>query len=426
MRVPPRFRLVLSMLLASLLCLAISPIVAADCPGTPLANANFEDGFSDRGSGEVRVANGWHPWFQDGPNQDQGLNHRPEWNAENAQWHGTRRIKEGTWAQKWGKVYSTHRAGIYQQVSVPAGSQVTLTAWAQAWSSTEDDAAVSKNGGYALMVGIDPTGGTDWGSGNVVWSEPNRTLDQWVQLSVSARAQGGTITVYLRGEAEWPVKHNDSYWDDVCLTYVAPTAVPTNTPRPTNTPEPTPPPTEEPTPEATAEPTATPTEVPATLLISAYEDVDGNRKRDANEPLIAGVVVEIANEDGEPILTYTTDGASEPHAFEVPPGLYQVSAQDTPGFESTSPDAWAVRVASGEELQVAFGKRVMPTATPTETAEPTPEPAPTEEAAAPTATLAPAEPAKTGGFSLASISGILVAVLALLLPVSLRYFRSRV
>jgi len=432
MRVRPRFSLV-PLLLAAAICLALTPVVLAECPGTPLLNASFEDGFSDRGSGEVQVANGWTPWFQDGPNQDQGLNHRPEWKAENAQWHGTRRIKEGAWAQKWGKVYSTHRAGVYQQVNVPAGSQVTLTAWAQAWSSTEDDAGVSKGGGYALMVGIDPTGGTDWGSGNIVWSEANRTLDQWVQLSVSARAQGGTVTVYLRGEAEWPVKHNDSYWDDACLTYTAPTAVPTNTPRPTNTPEPTVEPTEEPTPEVTVEPTAettaeneaTPTEAPATLLISAYEDLDGDRKRGQNEPMIAGVVVEIASEDGEPMLTYTTDGVSEPHLFDVPPGLYQISTQDTPGFESTSPDAWAVRVVSGEELQVTFGKRALPTATPTEAIEPTAEPAPTEELA-PTATPVSTAPAKTDGFSLASISGILLAVLALLLPVGLRYFRSRV
>ncbi|MGC9360233.1 MAG: hypothetical protein ACP5G7_07660, partial [Anaerolineae bacterium] len=191
-----RNRPIAATVLAILIALLLTGVVSADCPGTPLVNPNFEDGFSARDVGEMEVANGWYPWFQDGPHQDQGLNHRPEWDAENAQWHGTQRIKEGTWAQKWGKVYATHRAGIYQQVSVPAGSQVTLTAWAQAWSSTEDDPLVSKDGAYALMVGIDPTGGTDWRSNNIVWSEPNRTLDQWVQLSVSARAQGGTVTVY--------------------------------------------------------------------------------------------------------------------------------------------------------------------------------------------------------------------------------------
>jgi hypothetical protein len=412
--------------LTTLLAALLTSVVSADCPGTPLVNANFEDGFSAREVGEVEVANGWYPWFQDGPHQDQGLNHRPEWKAENAQWHGTQRIKEGIWAQKWGKVYSTHRAGIYQQVSVPAGSQVTLTGWAQAWSSTEDDPLVSKGGGYAVMVGIDPTGGTDWRSNSIVWSEPNRTLDEWVQLSVSARAQGGTVTVYLRGEAEWPVKHNDAYFDDICLTYVAPTAVPTNTPRPTDTPTPTSEPTATATPEATATATAAPTEAPATLLISAYEDANGNRRRDEGEPLLAGVSVEIANEDGESLLSYTTDGASEPYAFEVHPGLYQVSTADTPGFGSTSPAALTVQVGSGETVQVGFGKQPVPTATPTETAEPTAAatetPGPTQPTAQPTAS----QPEETSGRSLMSISGILLAVLALLLPVGLRFFRARV
>ncbi len=425
MRVPRNHPIATTML-ALLLALSLTSVVSADCPGTPLANPNFEEGFTAREAGEVEVANGWYPWFQDGPHQDQGLNHRPEWDAENAQWHGTRRIKEGTWAQKWGKVYATHRAGIYQQVNVPAGSQVTLTAWAQAWSSTEDDPAVSKDGAYALMVGIDPTGGTDWRSNNIVWSEPNRTLDQWVQLSVSARAQGGTITAYLRGEAEWPVKHNDAYFDAVCLTYVAPTAVPTNTPRPTNTPEPTSEPTATPTPEATATATAVPTEVPATLLISAYEDANGNRRHDDKEPLLAGVTVEIANEAGEPLLTYTTDGASEPHPFEVPPGLYQVSTTDTPGFVSTSPDAWAVQVDSGESLQIAFGKRPLPTATPTETAQPTPEATASSVPKQPTATAMPLPPERASNRSLMSISGILLALVALLLPIALRFFRARV
>lgn len=419
-------KFLVTMILTFLLGLAAGSVASADCPGTPLVNPGFEGGFSARGAGEIEVANGWHPWFQDGPHQDQGLFHRPEWDAENAQWHGTRRIKEGTWAQKWGKVYSTHRAGIYQQVNVPAGSEVTLTAWAQAWSSVEDDPSYSKNGAYRLMVGIDPTGGTDWRSSNIIWSEPNHTLDQWVQLRLTARAQSGTITVYLRGEAEWPVKHNDAYFDDVCLTYVAPTPVPTNTPRPTSTPEPTAEPTATPTPQPTATPTATPTEMPATLLVSAYEDTNGNRRRDEGEPLIAGVAIEVANEAGEPLLTYTTDGASEPHTLEVPPGLYQLSTADTPGFESTSPASWAVRLVAGESIQVAFGKRAVPTATPTETAEPTLAATPTSAAPEPTATAAATEPNRPSGPTLQSISGILVALVALLLPISLRFLRTRV
>lgn len=116
------------------------------------------------------VANGWNLWYQDGPGQEQGLNHRPEYDAEDANLHGTRRIREGSYAQKWGKVYATHHAGVYQQVNVPAGSGLRLTAWAQSWSSAQDDPGVSDGGQYAVSVGIDPTGGTDWA--RRTWSGP--------------------------------------------------------------------------------------------------------------------------------------------------------------------------------------------------------------------------------------------------------------
>jgi len=234
--------------------LLVSQAVQADCPDNLLTNGGFEEGFSARGAGEVQVANGWHPWYQDGPDQQLGYNHRPEYNPENAAVHGTRRIREGSFAQKWGKVYATHHAGIYQQVNVRAGSTLKLTAWGQSWSSDKDDPSVSDGGKYLLSVGIDPTGGTDWASPNVVWSAPSATMDQWVQLSVEARAQGGTVTVYLRGDAEWPVKHNDAYFDDVCLTYVSTPPPPTNTPRPTSTPNPEQTPSEGDLPAETSEP----------------------------------------------------------------------------------------------------------------------------------------------------------------------------
>ncbi len=241
------------LVVAALLWLVAAPLVHADCPGNLLVNGGFEEGFSSRGAGEVEVANGWHPWHQDGPGQDQGLNHRPEYDPEIGHIHGTRRIREGNQAQKWGKVYASHNAGVYQQVNVAAGSGLRFTAWGQSWSSSEDNPDVSKDGVYALSVGIDPTGGTNWASPNVIWSPASGTMDQWVQLSVEATAQAGTVTVFVRGQAEFPLKHNDAYFDDACLTT---TAAATNTPAPTNTPEPTVAPTA--TPEGYVAPTATP------------------------------------------------------------------------------------------------------------------------------------------------------------------------
>jgi len=43
--------------------------VSAQCPSNAVVNAGFEDGYSERGAGEVVVANGWTPWWQEGPHQ---------------------------------------------------------------------------------------------------------------------------------------------------------------------------------------------------------------------------------------------------------------------------------------------------------------------------------------------------------------------
>ena len=259
---PPGRTFGISLLVALSLWLAAAPLAFAQCPGNLLVNGGFEDGFSARGAGEVEVANGWHPWYQDGPDQEKGLNHRPEYDPEIGHIHGTRRIHEGNHAQKWGKVYASHNAGVYQQVNVPAGSGLRLTAWAQAWSSANDDPAVSEEGVYTLYIGIDPAGGTNWAAPSVVWSAGNGTLDQWAHLAVEATAQGGTVTVFLRGQAQYPLKHNDAYFDEVCLTTStaqAPTAAPTNTSAPTTAPTATPEgyvaPTDTPAPTAVPTPT---------------------------------------------------------------------------------------------------------------------------------------------------------------------------
>ena len=374
-----RLGLVTGLLLLALLTVGLLP-AWADCPGTPLRNAGFEEGFSTRGAGEVEVANGWTPFWQDGPFADEGLNRRPEFKAEDASRFGRRRVREGNWAQKWGNSYATHHAGIYQQVNVPAGSTVTLRAWAQAWSSSEDDPSVSTGGKYTLSVGIDPTGGTDWTSPNIVWSAPNYTLDQWVELTVTA------------------------------------------TPKPTSTPTAT----LSPTPEATATPK------PAAIHVLAFEDRNGNGLRDTGEPLLAGAEITLHNLQRTPLATHKTDGASEPYTFGgLAPGQYLVTEEDPPGYTSTAPKVWGVALAEGTEMTIAFGLRFAPTATPTWT--PSPAPSPTAPAtvapatAAPTATPTPATTAApTFGQRLYQVSGILVALIALVILVGYTWLKNRV
>ena len=428
MRFRPSARAVISTVVRALILLGVFvPVAFAQCPGNIAINPGLDDGFSTRDAGEVNVANGWQPFWQDGPGQDEGYNRRPEFQPEDASRFGRRRIHEGNWAQKIMSTFSTHHAGLWQQINVPVGSTVRFSAWAQAWSSSKDDPSYSVDGAYGTSIGIDPTGGTDWTSPSIVWSGKNWTLDQWVQHGVETQARAGTVTIYLRGDAEWRVKHNDGYWDDICVTFQAP---PTPLPRPTSPPPP--PPTA--TPEAGSEgatPTDTapseappPTEPPpvagGTIRVSAFDDLNGNGVRDQGEPQLAGAVIEVTNMQGNLVAARQTDGSSEPFAIQgLPAGSYVVAERDPPGYVSTSQNEWAVTLLEGGALELQFGDRFNPSPTPLPTRQPTSTPVPA------TPTPEPQSVASKVGDFMYGVSGVLLALIALVLPITLRILRSR-
>jgi LysM repeat protein len=71
-----------------------------------------------------------------------------------------------------------------------------------------------------MRVGIDPTGGTDAFSPNVVWSTPFDTYDTWGLYSVETTAAGSTVTVFTRSTPHYGFEHNDIYVDDASLVEV--------------------------------------------------------------------------------------------------------------------------------------------------------------------------------------------------------------
>ena len=409
-------RLIAAVLLIALLVLTglVSPGFAAqaDCPGNALVNPGFEEGFSDRGAGEVSIGNGWFPWWQDGPGQTDGFNRRPEYKPEDANRYGARRIHSGTFAQKQFTTFSTHHSGVYQQVQVAVASQLTFSCWVQVWSSQHHDPdSVVDPGNYRVWVGIDPTGGTDWNSANIVWSEEHMGYNTWLRPEVRAVAQAGTITVFLKGQPEYRVKFNDSYWDDACLTVVRPT------PRPTNTPEDTPTPTESPTPESSPTPTNTPTPVTGQVCVSVYQDLDSDGERGDGDELVAGAVVSLVDEQHSELGEHTTDGQNEPFCFDgLEAGAYHLNRQNAPGFVSISPDVLSVDVVPGGSVRVEFGAQFVPTpsATPTVTGT-----------AIPTVTPTPKPLLAEIGGAANMVAGIVVAALALIIPLGVRYLRER-
>src|SRR5207247_6314018 len=91
--------------------------------------------------------------------------------------------------------------------------------------SQEDTFGVS-DGFHHKWVGIDPTGGTDAFSPNVIWGKEDRTMDVWVQLAVIAQAKADAVTVFVREMPEYSIKHNDILIDDASLVVIPPVVGP--------------------------------------------------------------------------------------------------------------------------------------------------------------------------------------------------------
>ena len=165
----------------------------------------------------------------------------------------------------------------------------------------------------------------------------------------------------------------------------AATQAPTNTPAPTATPQPSPTSalTATSTPETTTVPTTTvPTPAPTLiasnsgLCLQAFDDLNANSVRDANEALLPGVKFNILAEGGQ-TTTYTTKGQQEPYCLNnLPDGRYTVTAIAPTGETATTDAQWAVSLLSGTNVNIAFGAQqaATPTPEPKPIQSPTPEP----------------------------------------------------
>lgn len=163
--------------------------------------------------------------------------------------------------------------GLYQQVPVVKGnSYYANIVWLVFDSLVNDGAVYQATGGIGRRIGLDPFGGTDSRSANVVWSQDNWRNDCKIcnVEQVTVTAQADMITIFLRIDDTWKLRAaekgfsipptKDQFWiDDLGLKQVGEAVValesPVETPPPpTNTP---PPPTDTPIPEI---PTDTPPE----------------------------------------------------------------------------------------------------------------------------------------------------------------------
>jgi hypothetical protein len=99
--------------------------------------------------------------------------------------------------------------GAQQSVSAQAGSTVTVGVW----TLTSRDGPA----GIGTRSGIDPWGGTDPTSSQIVWSAPVETGGVWQRVEVSARAESDRVTVLLAHDQDAANPWNVSAFDGVEL-----------------------------------------------------------------------------------------------------------------------------------------------------------------------------------------------------------------
>ena len=201
------------------------------------------------GIGEVQVGPGWRGWYLDvAPNYvktpanclDSKVGYpcywmRPEF-RDNIAASFENRVRSGFRSQKYFSFGRMHEAGLYQRVGgIKPGSTVRFSIYIQAWMCHDIDKC-GMNGirsdapsDMHLRVGIDPYGGDNPFSPNVVWAPEKEAFDQWVEFAVETQARADTVTVFTHSRPDWPWARvsNDVYLDDASLVVVQPGPVAT-------------------------------------------------------------------------------------------------------------------------------------------------------------------------------------------------------
>lgn len=196
-----------------------------------LTNPGFEAPYAFIQDDAVRqVAQGWSAWYVPAPaGAPVSQLVQPEYYAasdvENVL--GVPRIRSGADAQHLAAFYATFEGGVFQTVSgITPGQDYAFSAYSYAWSSSLENVELSEQGSAVFVqVGIDPLAGADPSAASVVWSDAGpATLDAYTQHSVTAVAQGDSLTAFIRVLTETPVKNTAVFLDDAQLAAAADSA----------------------------------------------------------------------------------------------------------------------------------------------------------------------------------------------------------
>ena len=167
----------------------------------------------------AKMADGWSPWWI----KSRPTDVNPEYKAAESIFTDPVRVRpDGEKAQQYFSFQSTHEAGIYQEVNVQSGTNYCFSIWGHSWSANDDEDAYSgpEHGWLDQKIGIDPTGGKDPLSAEIVWGPPRVQYDEYGSFTIGATALADQVTVFTYSRPIWSAKHNDVYWDDAELESV--------------------------------------------------------------------------------------------------------------------------------------------------------------------------------------------------------------
>ena len=220
-----RIRLTMIFITSLLFCVTWS-ISQDDAITNLLANGDFEGDFVDLEGAEPRmVAESWTPWHVAPTGSSPSFaNLDPNYDEETDRI----RLDDDGKAQKYFTLFATHQGGIYQEVdSLTAGTTYRFSVYAYVWSSSFEDTEVSEDpGDVVVRVGIDPNGGADGESDDIVWSTAATFFyDAYRQYAVIATAESESITVFVESTVGEPRANNYIYLDDAVLEVASETVV---------------------------------------------------------------------------------------------------------------------------------------------------------------------------------------------------------
>ena len=181
---------------------------------------------------ELEPPTWWFPFWNPGPSAvDPNTNYRrPEFRVY-AWRDGPHYEYEGSKYLVFFGFFGAIDAGIYQKVNVTPGQMYEFSYQGFAWSNcvggkegVSGEGCVNFPPDQAVFkAGIDPTGGTNYTSSNIVWGQPQSIYDEWGPVSVRTQAQSSMITVFVRCTF-WHnyIEHNDAHVDALKLVPVGP------------------------------------------------------------------------------------------------------------------------------------------------------------------------------------------------------------